>query len=354
MSSLKIIEKEFVEDIINLIKATRSRVATAVNSQMTMLYWHIGKRIREEIIKSDRAEYGKRVLSSLAISLRAEYGNGFSKSSLLKMSQFFDQFPDDQIVATLSRQLTWSHVVALLPLKTPEQRQFYTYMAIESGWSVRDLRYNIHRLTYERTVTNQEFSNITSLNNTSTNKIMHPNLVLKDPYVLDFLGLPDNHYESDLEAAILQEIEKFILELGTGFSFVARQKRITVDEDHFYIDLLFYNRKLKRMVVLELKRGKFKPEYKGQMEFYLNYLKEYETFPGEEAPIGIILCTEKSHSQVQLMDLNSSGIHVAEYWTELPSHELFERKMEEIVLQAKENIAKLEREGKKISDTYIN
>ena len=255
-----------------------------------------------------------------------------------------DILPDTVQRTFSSGHLTWSHIIELLPLKLSEQREFYTYMTIESGWSVRALRHNIHIMTYERTLSSKRSNTplkIPPISKEQADEFMQPDILLKDPYVLEFLQLPNNFYENDLEKAILREIEKFLLELGTGFSFLARQKRITVDGDHFYIDLLFYNRKLKRMVVLELKKGKFKPEYKGQMEFYLNYLKEYETFPGEEVPIGIILCTEKSQSQIQLMDLLSSGIHVAEYWTELPPREVFERKVQEIVSQAKENIAKL-------------
>jgi predicted nuclease of restriction endonuclease-like (RecB) superfamily len=301
--------------------------------------WQIGKRIQEEVIKSARAEYGKKIINNLAQDLSVEYGKGFSKPNILKMIKFHEQFQDEQIVSTLSRQLTWSHIVELLFLKSLDQKQFYAYMAIESGWSVRDLRSQIDRMTFERTIANQKPNNINLLTSNFTDKIMQPNLVLKDPYVLDFLDLPDDHYESDLEQAILREIEKFILELGTGFSFIARQKRITVDEDHFYIDLLFYNRKLKRTVVIELKKGKFKPEYKGQMEFYLNYLKECETYEGENAPIGIILCTEKSNAQIQLMDLGNSGIHVAQYLSELPSSEVFERKIQEIVASQQEKIA---------------
>ena len=312
---------------------------------MTMLYWDIGKRIKEDIIKSERAEYGKQVVATLAQLLSAEHGKGFTRFSLSRMIRFYEAFPEVQIVATVSQQLTWSHIVELLPLSIMEQRQFYSYMAIESGWSVRDLRSNIHRMTYERTIANQtplNSSAISLLENKTSTPIMQPNLVLKDPYVLDFLGISDNHYESELEKAILKEIEKFLLELGTGFSFLARQKRITVDGDHFYIDLLFYNRKLKRLVAIELKSGKFKPEYKGQMELYLGYLREYETFEGELPPIGIILCTEKSSHQIELLNMSESGIHVAEYWTQLPPREIFERKVQEIILQVKENIAKLE------------
>jgi len=148
--------------------------------------------------------------------------------------------------------------------------------------------------------------------------------------------LPAEYYESDLEQEILKEIEKFILELGSGFSFVSRQKRITIEDDHYYLDLLFYNRKLKRLVAIELKTGKFKAEYKGQMELYLGWLRKYEVMEGEKLPIGIILCTEKSIHQIELLDMDRSGIHVAEYWTELPPKDLFERKIREIVQQSKE------------------
>jgi predicted nuclease of restriction endonuclease-like (RecB) superfamily len=198
---------------------------------------------------------------------------------------------------------------------------------------------------YERTLSSQKSNKplkIPSISKEQADELLQPAILLKDPYVLQFLQLPDNYQEKDLENAILTEIEKFLLEMGTGFSFVARQKRITVDGDHFYIDLLLYNRKLKRLIALELKRTKFKPEYKGQMEFYLNYLKKCETFPGEETPIGIILCTEKSYSQIEFMDLLNSRIHVAQYLTELPPKDVFERKILQIISQVQENIAKLE------------
>lgn len=341
MDLVKLENEILIEDIRNLVESAKGRIAVTVNSQMTVLYWNIGKRIKEEILKSERADYGKNLINLVAQQLSAEFGKGFTRFSLSRMVSFYECFSDSQIVATLSQQLTWSHIVELLPLKTQKKWQFYAYMAIESGWSVRDLRSNIHRMTYERTIANKKESNVNLLDCTISKQIMQPNLVLKDPYVLDFLGLPEKHYESELEEAILKGIEKFILELGTGFSFVARQKRITIDNEHFYLDLLFYNRKLKRTVAIELKAGKFKPEYKGQMELYLGYLKNYEMFEGEFPPIGIILCTEKSSHQIELLNMNESGIHVAEYWTELPPKEVFERKVQEIVANAKENIAKL-------------
>ena len=352
MNSLKVTDtdKGLVDDIRNLIELAKTRVAVAVNSQMTMLYWNIGKRIGQEVEQNSTSGYGEQTVKNIAKILSAEYGKGFSRTVLSNMMQFYEAFPDAKIVPTLSENLSWSHIIELLTLKTKSEQEFYAYMAVESNWSVRQLRYNIHVMTYDRTIASQKSRTplqMPAISREYSKEIMLPDILLKDPYVLDFLGLKGDFYENELEEAILKEIEKFLLEMGTGFSFVARQKRLSVDGDHFYLDLLLYNRKLKRMVVVELKKGKFKPEYKGQMEFYLNYLKEYETYEGEEAPIGIILCTEKSHSQVQLMDLTQSGIHVAEYWTELPSQDIFERKVQEIVLQVKENIAKLEN---KLSD----
>ena len=337
-SNISVIENgSLLEDIRLLIDQAKSKIIRTANSEMTMLYWHIGKRINEEVLKNKRAEYGGQVVESLALKLSAEYGKGFSRAGLFKMLQFYESFNESQIVATVSRQLSWSHVIELLPLQNQNQRDFYAYMAMQSNWSVRELRTNIRKMTYERSVLGKkpEEYGTQILSMAQQNHELHIDMVLKDPYVLEFLDLPDGHYESDLENAILEKIEEFILELGTGFSFVARQKRITIDNEHFYLDLLFFNRKLKRLVAIELKSGKFKAEYKGQMELYLNWLRRYECFEDEHPPLGIILCTEKSHAQVELLDISKSGIHVAEYWTELPPMEVFEKKIQEIVLHTK-------------------
>lgn len=326
-----------IKDISLLIDQAKAKVVRVANFEMTMVYWHIGKRIQEEILKEERAEYGQQIIRTVAQHLSAEYGRGFTRTGLIRMIQFYNCFKDYQISATLSHQLTWSHIIELLPLENINQRDFYAYLAMQDNLSVRQLRSNIHKMTYERS----EFSKKSEehsgqiLSLLKSNNELTPELVLRDPYLLEFLNLPEEHYESDLENAILQQIEQFLLELGTGFSFVARQKRMTIDNEHFYLDLLLYNRKLKRLTAIELKTGKFKAEYKGQMELYLNWLKKYESFEGENPPIGIILCSEKSHAQIELLDMSASGIHVAEYWTELPPIEVFERKIQEIVLQAR-------------------
>ncbi|KHO02363.1 hypothetical protein RFEPED_1163 [Rickettsia felis str. Pedreira] len=326
---------ELIKDISVLIDNAKVRVAIKVNSEMTMLYWNIGKRIQEEILKSTRAEYGQEIVRTLANGLSSLYGKGFTYTALVRMNQFYQSFQGQQIVATVSQQLSWSHIVELLPLKEQNQRDFYAYMSIQENWSVRHLRSNIDKMLYERTKLSQKPNNEQVLSLLKMNSQLEPDLILKDPYILDFLELPDEHYESDLENAILQQIEQFILELGIGFSFVARQKRMTIDNEHFYLDLLFFNRKLKRLVAVELKTGKFKAEYKGQMELYLNWLKKNECFEAENSPIGIILCSEKSDAQVELLEMSASGIHVARYWTELPPIEIFQKKIGEIVLQTK-------------------
>jgi predicted nuclease of restriction endonuclease-like (RecB) superfamily len=334
------------QEIKHLVIEAKTKIVVSAHYQMTFLYWNIGKRIREDVIQSDRAEYGKSVLPNLAKQLTNEFGKGFSRDALNRMMQFAEAFTDPAICATVSRKLTWSHIIELLPLPSKEQQEFYAYMAMKEKWSVRDLRSHINRLTFERTIANQR-KNIPKLLSNSQD-IFQPlstDFILKDPYMLEFLGLPNEHFESDLEAAILKEIEKFILELGAGFTFMARQKRISIDEDHFYLDLLFYNRKAKRLVAIELKTTKFKPEYKGQMELYLNYLAKYETLEGELSPIGIILCTEKSAHQIELLDMGKSGIHIAQYWTDLPPKEVFERKIQEIILQTKEAIRLQASEG---------
>ena len=347
-------QKNLIIDIKHLINQAKSHIAYVSNSQMTMLYWQIGKRINQDVLQFNKAEYGKEIVRKLSQELTYEYGRGFTYSNLTRMINFSDVFSEDKIVATVSQLLTWSHIVELIPIKDANKRDFYTYMTINEHWSVRQLRSNIHKMNYERTSLAKRPVSITNelISIIKNKQTVLPDIILKDPYLLDFLDLPDQHYENELENAILQKIEQFILELGTGFSFIARQKRMTIDNEQFYLDLLFYNRKLKRLVGIELKTGRFKAEYKGQMELYLNWLKKHECYEGENTPIGIILCTEKSHAQIELLDMSASGIHVAEYWTQLPPLEIFEKKIQEIVLQTKlsyenkENSQMLQRELK--------
>lgn len=282
-------------DIRALIEAARQRAASAVNSELTMLYWRIGQRIHTQVLEGRRADYGEEVVLTLAAQLVKEYGSSFSMKNLRRMVQFAVTFPDEQIVVSLIRQLSWTHFIALIPLKDPLQRDYYAQMAGAQRWSVRTLRERIDSMMYERTALSKKPDETIAQELAAMRDAqrMSPALVMRDPYILDFLGLRDTWQEGGLEAAIIREMESFLLELGAGFSFVARQKRIQIDGDDFHLDLLFYNRKLRRLVAVELKVGEFKAAYKGQMELYLRWLDKHEREPEEASPLGIILCTGK-------------------------------------------------------------
>ncbi len=334
------VSADLISDIRSLIETARQNVAVAVNAGLTILYWQIGNRIRQDILKEKRAEYGKEILATLSQELTKEYGNGFSYTALTRMVRFAEIFPDSQIVATLSQQLRWSHFKEILPLKKPFQRDFYAEMCQIERWSVRTLRKKIDGMLYERTAISKKPEKLIEkdLAALRDEDRLTPDLVFRDPYFLDFLGLKDTFSEKDLETAILREMESFILELGAGFSFVARQKRITIDNEDYYLDLLFFHRKLKRLIALELKLGKFKAAYKGQMELYLRWLEKYEKEPGEETPLGLILCAGKTSEQIELLQLDKSGINVAEYMTELPKRKLLEQKLHKAVKLARKRL----------------
>lgn len=324
-------------DLRQMIVQARESVARTIDSGLTLLYWQIGERIRLEILKEQRAEYGANILQTLSAKLRLEFGNGFAEKNLRRMVQFAEIFPDRTIVVSLLRQLTWTHFIALIPLKDQLQRDFYAEMCRIENWSTRKLRENIDSMLFERTALSRKPEKLAEmeLQALRDEDKLTPDLVFRDPYLLDFLGLKDTYAEKDLEAAILREMEAFILELGVGFAFLERQKRITVDGVDHYLDLLFYHRNLRRLVAIELKLGNFKPGHKGQMELYLGWLNRYERKTDEESPIGLILCAGKRHETVELLDLDKSGIHVASYWTEaLPKAEL-ERKLHEAVVLAR-------------------
>lgn len=330
-----------LSDIRQLVDAARLRVATAVNSELTLLYWRIGQRIHTQVLAGQRAEYGKEILPTLSAELVRDYGRGFTEKNLRRMVQFAEVFPDEKIVVTLSRQLGWSHFVELIPLKLPVQREYYAEMCRIERWSVRALRERIDSMLYERTALSRKPDELITqeLAVLRDTERMSPSLLMRDPYILDFLGLQDTYQENDLEAAIVREMEAFLLELGAGFSFVARQKRIQLDGDDFYLDLLFYNRKLRRLVAIELKVGEFKAAYKGQMELYLRWLDKFDREADELPPLGIILCTGKKSEQIELLELDKSGIHVAEYLTALPSREVLAERLHLAATRAKQQIA---------------
>ncbi len=343
--------ENLLADLRQLIVEARRHAAAAVNIALTLLYWRVGDRIHREVLGNERAGYGEAIYATLSRELAGDFGRGFEASNLRRMVQFAEAFPDQGIVATLSRELSWSHFKELLPLTRPLQREFYAEMSRVEGWSVRTLRGRIDSMLYERTALSRKPDELAKLELEALRSRgdVGPALVLKDPYVLDFLNITDHYLERDLEDAILRELELFLLELGSGFTFVARQKRIQIDGEDFYIDLLFFNRNLKRLVVLELKQGTFRAEYKGQMELYLRWLAKYERVEGEAPPLGIILCTGASKKQIELLELDAASIHVAEYLTELPSREAFERKLHDAIAAARLRFESNEPEGGGVS-----
>ncbi len=323
-------------DIKRLISEARSSVVKQVNQTLTITYWQIGKRISIEILDSNRAEYGKQVLRQLSQQLSDEFGKGFTYSSLTRMVKFYKAFPEETIIATLSQQLSWSHFVELLKLENAIQREFYARMSHHEGWSVRTLRERMDGMLFERStiakqpeqVIRQELAKLEQQQTASLS------LHLKDPYLLDFLDLHDNFSEKDLENAILYKLEHFILELGSDFAFMARQKRLQIGGNDYYLDLLFFHRKLKRLVLIELKLGEFKPEYKGQVELYLKWLAKHEQQADENPPIAILLCSSKDNEVIELMELKQDDIHVSEYWLQLPAKEVLRAKLHKAIEEA--------------------
>jgi predicted nuclease of restriction endonuclease-like (RecB) superfamily len=332
--------RSLLSDISRMIEEARSAVAVTVNAGLTILYWQIGKRIDQEILKGDRAEYGEEIVATLSRQLVEAYGRGFAEKNLRRMVQFANSFPDAEIVAALSRQLSWSHFKELFPLKKPLQCDFYAEMCRVERWSVRTLRKKIDGMLYERTALSKKPEKLVrqELDALREEDKLTPDLVFKDPYFLDFLGLRGAYAEKDLEAAILREIEQFLLEMGGGFAFIERQKRIVIDGEDFYLDLLLYHRRLRRLVLIDLKLGRFKAAYKGQMELYLRWLEKYEMEPGEETPMGLILCAEGGHEQIELLQLDKAGVRVAKYLTELPPRQELERQLHRAVQHASQRL----------------
>lgn len=305
-----------------------------------MLYWQIGTRIRQDILKERRAGYGEKIVHALSAQLTLEFGRGFTSRNLFNMIRFSEVFPDAEIVASLMRQLGWTHFRQIIAMDDPLKRDFYAEMCRVQQWSTRTLQQKIAGMLYDRTALSKKPDQLIreELAVLRTDDKLTPDLVFQDPYLLDFLGLKDTYSEKDLESALLREIERFLLELGAGFAFVERQKRITLDGDDYYMDLLFYHRRLRRLVVVELKLGDFKPADTGQVELYLRWLDRNERQPGEEPPLAIILCAGKKRETVEYLDLGRSGIHVAEYLTELPPREVLRTKLHESLAIARQRL----------------
>ncbi|MDD4017780.1 MAG: PDDEXK nuclease domain-containing protein [Kiritimatiellae bacterium] len=345
-------ETPLLTDIRDLIAICRQRVAAGVNAELSLLYWNVGKRINDEVLGNERAEYGKRVLGDLCARLVQEFGRGWGEKQVRRMMQFARAFPEKENVVSLIRQLSWTHLLVVIPMDDPLKRDFYIELCRLERWSVRTLRERIDAMLYERTAISKKpaltiKNDIDLLKNTGK---MTPDMVFRDPYFLDFLGLADTYSERDLESAILTEIQKFITEFGDGFAFVARQKRISVDNRDYYIDLIFYHRRLRRLVAIELKLGEFEASHKGQMELYLRWLQKNEQLDGEEEPIGLILCAGKNDEHVELLQLDRSNIRVAQYLTVLPPKELLLAKFHQAVELAKERLAQKKDDPQKPCD----
>lgn len=328
-------------EIKALIEDGRQQVAVTVNAAMTMLYWQIGHRVNEEILKRKRAEYGQQIVVSLAQQLTEEYGRGWSAKQLRHCIRFAEIFPEREIVSTLWRQFSWSHLKTIMYLEDPLKRAFYVEICRLEKWSVRTLQERINSMLYERTAISKRPQEAIrkELRQLSESGQITPDLVFRDPYFLDFLDLKDSYSEKDLESAIVAELQRFIIELGTDFAFLARQKRMTIDNRDYYLDLLFYHRRLKSLVAIDLKIGEFDAAYKGEMELYLAWLEQYESVEGENPPIGLLLCAGKNPEHVELLQLHKSNIQVADYFTILPSKDVLLDKLHKAIAIARNRLA---------------
>lgn len=337
---MKELNTNLIQEVKQLIEQSRQKVGMVVNSEMSLLYWQIGKRIKTDILNEKRAEYGKQIIATLSQQLTLEYGRGWSEKQLHHCLYTVETFPDEKAFSTLCQELSWSHLKELIYIKEPLKRDFYIEICKLEHWSVRQLRERIKSLLFERTAISRKPEETIKgdLEQLKTQQKLSADLVFRDPYLLDFLGLSDHYSENDLESTILAELQQFIIELGNDFAFLARQKRITIDNRDYYIDLLFYHRRLKSLIAIDLKIGEFEASYKGQMELYLRYLEKYEVIEGEEKPIGLILCTGKNEEHIELMQLDKSNIKVAEYLTILPPKELLQEKLHQAIEMAKNKL----------------
>lgn len=329
-----------LSDIRQLVDSARQRVAAAINAELTLLYWRIGQRINKEVLRGKRAEYGQQVVAALSQELTVEYGRGWGGKHLRHCIRLAEVFPEEKIVYTLCRQFTWSHLRLLMYIDDPLKREFYIEIGRLERWSVRQLQERVQSMLYERTAISRKPEKTIQADLAALREDgeLSPDLAFRDPYVLDFLGLSDSYSEKDLESAILNELQRFITELGTDFAFLARQKRITIDDRDYYIDLLFFHRRLKRLVVIDLKLGEFDAAYKGEMELYLRYLEKHERVEGEGEPIGLILCTGKNQEHVELLQLEKSHIRVADYLTALPPRRILEAKLHQSIQIARRRL----------------
>lgn len=327
------LEQTLLSRALEVIEEGQAAAARQTNLALTLTFWRLGRLVAAEVLGSERAAYGEQIVVSLGRQLVERYGRSYEEKNLRRMIQFAEQFPDEQTVVTLGRQLSWTHFRTLLPLKSPEARAFYAQQSIAQGLSVRGLRHLISRKAFER----REIANAQVAGGERV-----PRDAFRDPYLLDFLGLEQTFLERDLEAAIIRDMEAFLLEVGNGFAFVERQKRMIIDDDDHHLDLLFFSRPLRRLVAVELKIGKFKAAFEGQMKLYLKWLDRHERRAEEESPIGLILCTETGREQIELLDMHRDGIVVAEYWTALPPKAELQARIQQMYQAGIERLARRE------------
>ncbi len=332
--------KDLFEEIGQYIEQSKAKAIQVVNQELSLLNWKVGERIQRDVLQHKRADYGKQLIPKLSKYLTEKYGKGWSSQQLRHCLRFYEVFGTEEKLYTVCRELSWSHIRLLIYMDDELKRSFYLELARLEKWSVRRMQERIKSMLYERTALSRlpEKTIENDLKLLREEKQVNQEIVFKDPYLLDFLGLSNTYSERDLETAILNELQHFLIELGVDFAFIARQKRIVIDNRDYYIDLLFYHRRLKCLVAIDLKIGEFEAGYKGQMELYLRYLEKYEQIEGENAPIGLVLCTGKNEEHVELLQLDKSNIRVAEYLTQLPSPQVLKDRLHKAIVAARQKM----------------
>ncbi len=325
-----LIKNNLINDIKILLHSAKNSIYQTINATMTQTYWEIGRRIVEEEQGGEkRAEYGKALIQKLSIVLAQDFGKGFSVDNLENMRKFYLAYPKSETVSRKFK-LSYSHYIFLTRMKNLDERNFYEIEAIQNSWSLRELKRQFNSAVFERLALSSDKDKIKEL--ASKGQIIQSAQdLIKDPYILEFIGLPElvSYSESELEQKLIDKLEHFLLELGKGFTFVARQKRITIDEKHFKVDLVFYNRLLKCFVVIDLKIGELKHQDIGQMMMYVNYFDRVEKTDDENSTIGIILCKDKSKALVEMtLPKDNNQIYASKYLTILPNKEEFKRLLE--------------------------
>ncbi len=341
--------QQLYTDVCHIIDETRTRVAVYVNAEVCHTNWLIGKRIKEDILYNKRAEYGKQVVKNLSQRLSERYGKGWSEKTLRHCLRAAETFSESDIVSAVQRQFSWTHLKSIMYIPDELARKFYMQMCCYEHWDTRTLDKKIESQLYERTAISRRPEDVIrqALEETEDKQTLVPDLVFRSSYFLDALGLPDSFSEKDLESAIISQMQEFLNEMGTDFAFLARQKRITIDATDYYIDLLFYHRGLRRLVAIDLKLGKFKPEHEGQMRLYLRYLNQNERREGEESPIGLILCSEGNTEHIEYLMLDEdSPVKVAQYYTQLPDRKVLAEKLQRAIAIAREHYTERQQQDK--------